>query len=73
MRVIGFVRVEMCEWSSHNVRVNMKSASDWLCASGPVIMCECGDVRVEMCEWSSHNVRMNMECASDQLCASRNV
>ena len=53
--------------------------SDWLCASGPVIMCEYGDVRVNvecassctvmckwlvMCEWSGHNVRVNMECAS---------
>ena len=34
------------------------------CASGPVIMCECGDVRVigcvqvEMCEWFGHNVRV---------------
>ena len=32
--------------------------SDWLCASGPVIMCECGDVRVQMYEWSGHNVRV---------------
>ena len=23
----------MCEWSGHNVRVNMECASDWLCAS----------------------------------------
>ena len=31
----------MCEWSGHNVRVNMECASDWLiCASGPVTMCE---------------------------------
>ena len=27
VRVIGYVRVEMCEWSGHNVRVNMKCAS----------------------------------------------
>ena len=27
MRVIGNVRVEMCEWSGPNVRVNMKCAS----------------------------------------------
>ena len=30
----------MCEWSGHNVRVNMECASDWICASGPVIMCK---------------------------------
>ena len=30
----------MCEWSGHNVRVNME------CASGAVIMCEYSDVRV---------------------------
>ena len=46
MRVIGYVRVEMSERSGHNVRVNKECASDWLCASGPVIMCEYGDVRV---------------------------
>ena len=34
VRVIGYKRVKMCEWSGHK------------CASGPVIMCECGDVRV---------------------------
>ena len=44
----------MREWSGHNVRVNMK------CASGPVIMCECGDVRVVTCEWSGHNVRVRV-------------
>ena len=27
VRVIGYVRVEMCEWSGHNVRLNMKCAS----------------------------------------------
>ena len=27
VRVIGYVRVEMCVWSGHNVRVNMKCAS----------------------------------------------
>ena len=58
----GDVLVEMCEWSGHNVRVNMKCASDWLiCASRNVRvvrsqcasehgMCEYGDVRLEMCE-----------------------
>ena len=58
----GDVRVEMCEWSGHNVRVNMECASDWLiCASRNVRvvrsqcasehgMCEYGDVRLEMCE-----------------------
>ena len=36
----------MCEWSGHNVRVNMKCASartvmcESKCLSGPVIMCE---------------------------------
>ena len=25
------VRVEMCEWSSHNVRVNMECASTVMC------------------------------------------
>ena len=43
----------MCEWSGHNVRVNMECASrptvmcerlvnmcESKCASGPVIMCE---------------------------------
>ena len=31
MRVIGYVRVEMCKWSSHNERVNIKSASGVMC------------------------------------------
>ena len=50
----------MCEWSGHNVRVNMKCASEHE-------MCECGDVRVigyvrvEMCEWSGHNVRVRVQ------------
>ena len=48
VRVIGFVRVEMCEWSGHNMRVNMK------CTSASSVMCE----------WSGHNMRVNMECAS---------
>ena len=30
----------MCEWSGHNVRVNMECASDWLCA--------CRNVRMNM-------------------------
>ena len=30
----------MCEYG------DVPSASDWLCASGPVIMCECSDERV---------------------------
>ena len=34
----------MCEWSGHNVQVNMECASTVMCeskcASGPVIMCE---------------------------------
>ena len=29
--MIGYVRVEMCEWSGHNERVNMKSASRVMC------------------------------------------
>ena len=32
----------MCEWSAHNVRVNME------CASSSTVMCE----------WSGHNVRV---------------
>ena len=36
MRVIGYVRVEMCEWFGHNVRVNMKCAS-----ASEYEMCEC--------------------------------
>ena len=38
----------MCEWSGHNVRVNMECASDWLCESkcASAVMCESGDVRV---------------------------
>ena len=67
MQVIDYVRVNMecasdwlkcasgpvimCEWSGHNMRVNMECAS-----SGTV-----------MCEWSGHNVRVNMECASDVI------
>ena len=31
MRVIGYVRIEMCEWFGHNVRVNMKCASTVMC------------------------------------------
>ena len=27
----GDVKVEMCEWSGHNVRVNMKCASTVMC------------------------------------------
>ena len=42
VRVIGYVRVEMCEWFGHNVRVNMK------CASASTMKCE----------WSGHNVRV---------------
>ena len=34
MRVIGYVRVELCEWSGHSVRVNME------CASASTVMCE---------------------------------
>ena len=50
MRVVGYVRVEMCEWSGHNMRVNMECASGVMCeglvmceskcASGPVIVCQ---------------------------------
>ena len=42
----GYVQVEMCEWSGHNVRMNMECASASAvmckskCASGLVIMCE---------------------------------
>ena len=37
----------MCKWSSHNVRVNMKCASDWLCASRNVrVRVGYSDVRV---------------------------
>ena len=56
-RVIGYVRVEMCEWFGHNVRVNMECASDWLYA-----------MRVEMCECFGHNVRVIMKCASRVMC-----
>ena len=52
--VIGYVQVEMCEWSGHNVRVKME------CVSASTVMCEC----LVMCEWPGHNVRVNMECAS---------
>ena len=46
----------------------MECANDWLCASDPVIMCECeysdvkviGYVRVEMCE-------CEWRCASDVI------
>ena len=31
--MIGYVRVEICEWSGHNVRMNMECASDRLFAS----------------------------------------
>ena len=31
LRVIGYVQVEMCEWSGHNVRVNMECASTVMC------------------------------------------
>ena len=60
----------MCEWSGHNVRVNMECASDWLiCASRNVRvvrsqcasehgMCEYGDVRLEMCEFEYSDVRV---------------
>ena len=34
VRVIGYVQVEMYEWSGHNVRVNME------CASASAVMCE---------------------------------
>ena len=27
MQMIGYVQVEMCEWSGHNMRVNMECAS----------------------------------------------
>ena len=27
VRMIGYVQVEMCEWSGHNVQVNMKCTS----------------------------------------------
>ena len=40
----------MCEWSGHNVRVNMECASDWLICASEHGMCEYGDVRLEMCE-----------------------
>ena len=33
VRMVGYVQVEMCEWSGHNVRVNMDCVSDWFCAS----------------------------------------
>ena len=32
----------MCEWSGHNVRVNM----------------ECAGLSTVICEWSDHNVRV---------------
>ena len=57
VRMIGYVQVEMCEWSGHNVRVIMKCATDCLCA-----------VRIEMCEWSGHTVRAIMECANRVMC-----
>ena len=30
-RIIGYVQVEMCEWSGHNERVNMEWASRVMC------------------------------------------
>ena len=31
VRMIGYVQVEMCEWSGHNVRVNMDCANRVMC------------------------------------------
>ena len=31
VRMIGYVQVEMCEWSGYNVRVNMECASTVMC------------------------------------------
>ena len=31
VQMIGYVQVAMCEWSGHNVRVNMECASTVMC------------------------------------------
>ena len=48
----------MCEWSGHNVRVNM----------------ECASASTVMCEWSGHNMRvLDYVRVVRSYCASRNV
>ena len=69
MEMISYVQVEMCEWSGHNVRVNMECASNVRVIGYVRVKRVIGYVRVKMCEWSGHNVRVNMECASTVMCA----
>ena len=42
----------MCEWSGHNVRVNMECAS----RNVRVVRSQCAST--VMCEWCGHNVRV---------------
>ena len=54
--MIGYVRVEMCEWSGHNVRVNMKCASR--------VMCEWSGHNVRMNMECASTVMCESKCAS---------
>ena len=53
------VRVEMCKWSGHNVRV-VRSGHNVR------MNMECASASTVMCEWSGHNGPV-------RRCASRNV
>ena len=63
----------MCEWSGHNVRMNMQCASASL-VNARAVRLQCASAIVwSMCEWSGHNVQMNMQCASASLVNVRAV
>ena len=47
----------MCEWSGHNVRVNMECASDWL-------ICASRNVRVVRSQCASEHGMCESKCAS---------